>query len=126
MTDHHDDHENRPRRLRRVVATLAGVIGTIIVLFALTSATGLPGPGALRRYPPADLNRVADKINHAAHNDSFAPCYGPEDIATVDPIKSRVVITKTMLPIALDKEQVPMIDGPNGDRVFAMIACDRE
>jgi hypothetical protein len=121
--EHPDDTTNGPSRARRLFAALGAVAASMALVVLVASVTGLPGPGPIRRYPTRDLDHLADRINAGTRDPRFAPCLGPGDIATVDPIRSRVIITKA-LPFALDKEEAQMVQSPNGNPQFVAVACD--
>jgi hypothetical protein len=94
--------QERPRgRVPRWLVIAAGVVGALATFVAITGATGLPGPGPLRRYPTAELTQVVDAL-HAEAGELRTPddCWrrraddpGPlRDIARIDLLGSRVVV----------------------------------
>ena len=97
-----------PRRTaRRVVAAIAVAVGVVVTFFGVTTFTGFPGPGPLRRYPASDLNRVADRINAADGVGSHARS------ATVDLLRSQVELhggTIQCSGIALSPTEREMVD----------------
>lgn len=102
------------------------VVATVVVVVALAGLsllTGVPGPGALRRYPVAELNETAERINRAAISSSASAGVrtagevdGP---AQVDLWRSRVIVN-TFAPvctIGLSSDELAMVvvagsDGP--------------
>jgi hypothetical protein len=97
-------------------------------IISVSFFTGLPLPGALRRYPVHDLQRVADRINADAHSGSNRRCFPSEDFAHVDYWRSRIVIdgvyTSTpYVPSPLPPSEEAMIAGADG-RVFVSGGCD--
>lgn len=104
--------------------TVLGIaVVTIVGALIVTLLTGFPGPGPLQRHPAADLNRLADSVNSKAESATYKPCYGTEDIATVDLVASRVVISRD-LAFALDPDDVKKVDVPNGRPEFVAFGCD--
>ena len=80
--------DTRPPETGRHRSTWVGVIGAmavVIVLAVLVSLfTGVPGPGAIRRFPLPALNSTQDRLNaewRAGHEGR---------VASVDLIRSRV------------------------------------
>lgn len=82
-------------------------VGVVVVALVVTSFTGFPGPGALRRYPTADLAALVDAVHADAGelrtpDDCWKTTYGatqdaapagpPRPIAAVDRVRSRVVV----------------------------------
>ena len=61
---------------------------------AVAAFTGSPGPGPLRRFPNASLDRLAQTLNQA-HDNPLGGCerFPTRDIARVDRLNSRVVLT---------------------------------
>jgi len=72
----------RRRRLRVASAMTAGVVVVVGAFFLTTAYTGFPGPGAMRRYPVADLDELAQRIN--------TTCGTGDSVASVDRLRSRV------------------------------------
>ena len=99
--------ERDERSRRTVLAALAALV-LIVGFFAVTSFTGLPGPGGVRRYPTADLQRLADQINHS---DSCGGWAGADPVASVDWFRSRVHLTQPF-GVGLAPEDEPMVDNP--------------
>jgi hypothetical protein len=120
------DHRNASAGpWRRAVRYLLVSLAVLVVGVALTLLVGFPGPGGLRRYPVADLNSLADRINRSAHSGPYASCSPPGDIATVDLVASRVVVGST-LPVALNENEKDMVVGKNGGPTFAPLRCEIE
>jgi hypothetical protein len=79
---------DRHRHGRNTITAVVILLAVPLFLY-VTSFTGFPGPGFVRRYPRADLNRVAHKINEAYEVRSCdAPTDGP--VASVDWLRARV------------------------------------
>jgi hypothetical protein len=91
-------------RRRRIAATIAAaLLGVIVVFLVVTAFTGLPGPGALKRYRATQLEAMVDAVHEQA-----GPLRTPDDcwqtlspdftevntraIASVDWVRSRVVV----------------------------------
>jgi hypothetical protein len=101
------------------------VIVLLVPLYlVVTSYTGAPGPGYLHRYRSADLHALADHINRET---SINQCHRPEQVATVDWLRSRVhlsrsfpgppagaVATSYANPM-LTASQLAMLDDPEAD-----------
>jgi hypothetical protein len=99
---------------RRTVIAIAAAIAMICAFFAVTSWTGLPGPGGARRYPVADLEHLADQINHS--DDCGLPS-GSKPVATVDWFRSRVHLAHPF-SVALAPADRPMVDDPGPERIY--------
>jgi hypothetical protein len=90
-------------RRRRLAAIAAGVVVAVAAFLVLTAFTGLPGPGPLRRYKASQLQELVDAV-HADAGDLRTPddCWqtlradhpsgGRRPVATIDWVRSRVVI----------------------------------
>jgi len=75
------------------------VLALMPLLVWVTSYTGLPGPGWMRRYPTSQLETLSKKIDHAyAVMDCGTPPNAARDysssyhVASVDELASRVVL----------------------------------
>lgn len=86
---------------RRLARAAAVVLAVVVAFFAVTGVTGLPAPGALKRYPYGELSALSDRVNEAAGEYRTADdCWrdlrnsaGPlRSIAAVDYVRSRVVV----------------------------------
>jgi hypothetical protein len=92
-------------RRRRILAAIAGAaLGVVVVFLVVTAFTGLPGPGALKRYRASQLEAMVDAVHEQA-----GPLRTPDDcwqtlqpdftevhtraIASVDWVRSRVVVS---------------------------------
>lgn len=71
----------------------------VVLLFLVTTFTGFPGPGSLRRYSYASLRDLADRAN--AEMDYIYGCGGApmarvnHPVASVDLLRSRVWVPTT-------------------------------
>lgn len=97
-----------PRRRKRLIVAAAVIVTAMVAFVAVTGATGLGGPGWLRRYPYGDLGNLATSVNADAgdlrtpddcwrttpsKDDAKRDPNGPlRDIAKVDYLRSRVVV----------------------------------
>lgn len=82
-------------RGRWVVTSLVVVTGLVLVFGLVTSVTGFPGPGALRRYRSAELAALERKINASVAAGASRACgaaRGPLVHASVNPLTSRVEV----------------------------------
>ena len=87
---------DRRGRRRWMLGTITGF--ALIVVLLVQAVAGFPGPGVLRRYGLADLNRVADRFNVEV----------PAPHARVDLLRSRVVLETTdHLAACVPKDLVP-------------------
>lgn len=113
------DNQRSPT-VRRHLGRLLAAVMTVAVLIAVTWFTGLPGP--MRRYPVADLQHLADRLNRAALDGPNARCFnGRGDPATVDVVHSRVILTGAA-PFPLSPDELDMVDGTH--KSFVTVACD--
>jgi hypothetical protein len=94
------------------------VIVTVVIAVALgglSLLTGVPGPGPMRRYPVAELNDTADRINRAAVSSSASAGVRSvgdvSDPAQVDLWRSRVVVSKfaQVCTIGLATDELAMV-----------------
>lgn len=100
------EHEGDGRR-RRWWPWAVGATGLLVAVLGVTSLTGLPGPGAIARYPTATLDalvgvvhadagelRTPDDCWRTTYRASVdeAPDGPPRPIAAVDHLRSRVVV----------------------------------
>jgi hypothetical protein len=94
------------------------VIVTVVVVVALgglSLLTGVPGPGPMRRYPVAELNETADRINRAATSSSASAgvrSVGEVDgPAAVDLWRSRVIVNQraSVCAIGLSPDELAMV-----------------
>jgi hypothetical protein len=102
-----DDASNGHRAAHRWIRPLTVAVAGLVAFGLVTSFTGLPGPGPLRRHPTATLDELVDAI-HADAGDlrtpddcwrttyrasrDAAPPGPPRPIASVDHLRSRVVV----------------------------------
>ncbi|MGZ4726183.1 MAG: hypothetical protein ACXWB2_00545 [Acidimicrobiales bacterium] len=100
--------QRRSARQRRAVVTTIVVALCLATFVVVTGQTGFPGPGALRRYPTADLQDLADRINHGGDCASFAPDL---PVASVDWVRSRVHLERPHLAVVAQQDR-PLIDNP--------------
>ncbi len=112
----------------RAVWLSLGIVLMVVVLFVgVTSLTGFPGPGVLRRYPASDLTALVKKLNSepapefSGSSPSLPPRQGAGH-AHVDWVRSRVVITGTICfgsgPLALSPAEAHMVENQG-----ALAAC---
>ena len=114
--------DERPTRLVPGLPDPVIATPTVAALIAVTWFTGLPGPGPMRRYPVADLQRLADRVNRSALDGPNALCFnGRGDPATVDVVHSRVSLTSSA-PFPLSSDELDMVDGTY--KRFVIVACD--
>src|SRR4051794_20562305 len=90
-------------RRRRVAAIAAGVVVAVTGFLVITAFTGLPAPGALRRYRASQLQEMVDAV-HADAGDLRTPddCWQTLEpdfpsgdrrpVASIDWVRSRVVV----------------------------------
>ena len=96
-----------PRRNRVPLVLLCLLI--VATGFAITvTYTGLPGPGALRRYPLHDLQSLSDRFNRA-----------DPGAASVDLLHSRVRVNAIVLACP------NLLVGPGGNRAPQFSATDQ-
>ncbi len=107
---------------RRTITAIVAAIAVIGGFFVMTAWTGLAGPGGARRYPVADLQHLADQINHS--DDCGLPG-GPKPVATVDWFRSRVHLTDPY-GVALAPADRPMVDDPPPGRVYPVAESRRQ
>jgi len=105
---------------RRVAMVLAVLVLVVVLFLGVTSRTGFPGPGPIRRYPTSDLQSLAARIN-----DRFPGCqmkgFSSPALAYVDRLRSRVVLRGPAIPLMLkvsDTER-SMIQQPSPDGGFS-------
>jgi hypothetical protein len=90
-------------RRRRLAALAVGGLALVALFLVLTAFTGLPGPGPLRRYRASQLSEMVDAVHSTAGplrtpDDCWRtlepdfPTGDPGPVATVDWLRSRVVI----------------------------------
>lgn len=90
-------------RRRRLAAIAAAVVVALAAFLVLTAFTGLPGPGPLHRYTASQLRELVDAVHDDAGplrtpDDCWQtlepdfPSGQPRPIATVDWVRSRVVV----------------------------------
>ena len=90
-------------RRRRLAALATGVVALVALFLVVTAFTGLPAPGPLRRYKASALEQLVDAVHENAGplrtpDDCWQtlepdhPTGDPRPIATVDWLRSRVVI----------------------------------
>jgi hypothetical protein len=112
----------------RAVLLSLGIVLLVVVLFVgVTSLTGFPGPGGLRRYPASDLTALVKKLNSepppelSGSSPSLRSRAGAGH-AHVDWVRSRVVITGMICfgagPLALSPTEARMIENQG-----ALAAC---
>jgi len=107
-------------RRRRLLGWVGGVVAIVLLLVGVTTVTGFPGPGPLRRHSLASLNALRDELV-----DRPFECAGtaPDERLreerrqriTVDLVRSRVRVDGWLsswyqTPLVLDDEQLAMID----------------
>jgi hypothetical protein len=86
-----DERRRLGKRGRHVVVGLGCMAAFVAVFLVVTSFTGFPGPGILRRYPVDELETLAQHVNTSS---GFVGTY-PEPRparAGVDLVRSRVWI----------------------------------
>ena len=91
------------RILRIVIAVGLALAVSVAAFVAVTADTGFPGPGPLRRYRTIDLEALARKIDQnweAVPGSSLMPGTKVTNLATVEGLRSRVVVHK---PICLEE-----------------------
>lgn len=87
----------------------------VVALGALSLVTGVPGPGPLRRYPMAELNDTAERINRAAATSSASAGVRSvgeaSDPAQVDLWRSRVKVSRfaQVCTVGLSSEELAMV-----------------
>jgi hypothetical protein len=95
-------------------------LATFVVV---TSSTGFPGPGPLRRYPTWELEAVADRINQS---DCAAATSGRTPVASVDRLRSRVHLTVPWMVVVAPRDR-PLVDnlppGPMSTGPVTMVRC---
>jgi hypothetical protein len=106
------DSTSPPRRRRwRIAALVASLVVLILVAYGITTVTGLPGPGPIRRYPVADLDALTVRINHV-----FPGCeqLHTPPLAYVDTLRSRVILRAswTLPVLKLSASDRAMIEAP--------------
>lgn len=90
-------------RRRRLAALAVGVIVALALFVFVTAFTGLPAPGPLRRYKSSQLEQLVDAVHTDAGrlrtpDDCWQtlqpdfPSGDPRPIATIDWVRSRVVV----------------------------------
>jgi hypothetical protein len=90
-------------RRRRIAAIAVGVVAAVAVFLVVTAFTGLPAPGPLRRYRASQLEELVDAVHEDAGRlrtpddcwqtlERDYPSGDPRPIATVDWVRSRVVV----------------------------------
>jgi hypothetical protein len=133
MIEHHHPSDGpntraRRRRDRRArQAVLAAVVVVVLVggFLVTTSVTGFPGPGAVHRYPIADLQDLAKRINRTTC--SGGGDWAPTPVASVDWFRSRVHLSGPPAGVVLAPEDRPMVENPpagsstSGD--VSMVRC---
>ena len=88
--------EDSARQRRTRILTVALIISAVPVLFlVVTSFTGFPGPGPLRRYPLRDLQAVVDRLNDSGDQVGNCPKSAlsglpPPQRASLNPISGRI------------------------------------
>lgn len=65
------------------------ILAAVTTVLVVSSFTGVPGPGAAKRYPVAHLDLLAQRIRDESRP---SPCNEGRDIASVDLLRSRVVV----------------------------------
>jgi hypothetical protein len=93
-------------RRRRLVAIAGATVAAVALFLVVTAFTGLPAPGALRRYRASQLRELVDAV-HADAGTLRTPddCWrtlepgfdetddsGARPVATIDWVRSRVVV----------------------------------
>ena len=78
--------------------------------FVLGAATGLPGPGPLRRYAHSDLEALVQKIEAAPPGPFCAPWEYVRPRAHVDRLRSRVVIEPSRFILEFSDRELQMLD----------------
>jgi hypothetical protein len=90
-------------RRRRLAAIAAAVVVAVATFLVLTAFTGLPAPGALRRYKASQLTELVDAVHDDAGplrtpDDCWQtlepdfPSGQPRPVAAIDWLRSRVVV----------------------------------
>jgi hypothetical protein len=115
-----------PRAVKSWGRTLLQGLGIVIVFVGVTSLTGFPGPGVLRRYPASDLRALVKKLDSEPPPalSGASPSHPSQRVghAHVDWVRSRVVITGTICfgdgPLALTPTEAHMVENQG-----ALAAC---
>ena len=78
-----------------VVPALLGMLGVVSLFLAVTSYTGCPGPGPLKRHPRSELNELSDHINRSSGFKGIYPEPAPAR-SGVDFVRGRVWVEGTV------------------------------
>jgi hypothetical protein len=125
MGDKASSGDSKRGRARRTFRHAAVFLVLLAAFFALTTVTGFPGPGPLHRYPMRDLKALADRINEDARSSAASyACSRGRDIASVDPVASRVMIRGNGLAMTLNAREIEMVRSDAGGPVFAGVTCE--
>jgi hypothetical protein len=111
----------RITRLRKLATTtgigLLIVVAIVVAFLAITTLTGFPGPGPLRRYRISDLDAVAAKINGRGSVSLYTKSHVESDVldpAKVDWLLDRIVVPNGLCVDAhhpLSASELAMVDG---------------
>jgi hypothetical protein len=122
----HGDPDGGPRRsgYRWTAVVIFVVLGGVLLFGLVTSMTGFPGPGALRRYQSAELAALERKINASVAAAAARNCGSPRVRASVNPLASRVEVSGgygTFPPLS-DTERAMITTAP--DARFSEASCE--